>query len=43
MMFRLQSTLADQKALNIFAEIIPGQKCEQMLTTTPISVTPTNA
>jgi hypothetical protein len=43
MMFWLHSTPADQKPSNIFADITPGQKCEQMSTTTPIIVTPANA
>jgi hypothetical protein len=42
MMFRLHGTLADQHPSNIFAGITRGQKCEQMSTTIPIIVIPTN-
>jgi hypothetical protein len=43
MIFWLQDTPADQKPSNIFAEIIPGQKCEWTSTAIPIIVTPANA
>jgi hypothetical protein len=38
-----QGTLADQKYSNIFARMIPGQRCEWTSTATPIIVTPANA
>jgi hypothetical protein len=43
MIFQLQGTLVDEKPPNIFAKIIPGQKCEWASTGIPVIITPANA
>jgi hypothetical protein len=42
-MLRPQGTPADQKPSNIFAGILPSQKCEWTSTATPVIITPANA
>jgi hypothetical protein len=42
MTFQPQGTRAHQKPLNIFAGIIPSQKCEWILTATAVIVPPAN-